>query len=401
MRTAITRIAALTIIALQAPVANSQQQLTPFRFTSFFLNQSKATIAQNGIDSGCEENDTCEFSNGSRWEPLLAFGQPRENSVRKRSNNSVTASEKAHSHMQNNGPETTNTYATRDYEPDEYLKRARELAKADMQSSARTIIELTTKSIMITETADAYNVRGTAKGYLGDREGEIQDYTQALKLDPGYFKAYHNRGNARRQSGDEPGAFEDIQQALELKPDYLPSLKSRAVLNHERGRSNEALSDIEQVLRLDSSDPEVYLIRAGMNADSQRYLEAIRDCRISISLAPSREALGICAYSNLHAQHYQEALNDFDILITLIDDRDAKNNAIIARSTAAIAIGDNHAAIRDLSKLILNENPSPLAFAVRGQAFMGIDKQEKACQDWNKAKEQGEESVVILLKQYC
>ncbi len=331
----------------------------------------------------------------------MPLRQQGEAPYRKDSEHSFASPENQQTHKQNKVPSAQTSNTHKENANDEYLTRARELAKTDMHRSARQIIELTTKSIMVDETPDAYNVRGAAKGYLGDRQGEIQDYTQAVTLDPGYFKAYHNRGNARRQSGDKQGAFEDMQRALALKPDYLPSLKSRAVLYHEKGMSNNAMLDLEQALIINPSDPEIFLIRAGIYAESQRHTEAIRDCRLSISLAQSQDALGICAYSNLYAQRYQEALDDFDVLITLLDNTNSRNDAIISRSTAAIALGDIDAVIRDLSKIILSGYDSPSAFAVRGQAYIARGERENACQDWKRAQKQGAESVNILLKRYC
>jgi tetratricopeptide (TPR) repeat protein len=51
---------------------------------------------------------------------------------------------------------------------------------------------------------------------LGDKKGAIEDYNQALQINPNYAKAYYLRGVARALSGDKKGAIEDFQKAADL-----------------------------------------------------------------------------------------------------------------------------------------------------------------------------------------
>ncbi|WP_082801150.1 tetratricopeptide repeat protein [Cylindrospermopsis raciborskii] len=46
--------------------------------------------------------------------------------------------------------------------------------------------------------------------------GAIDDYTQAIKLNPNDALAYYNRGIARSNLGDNQGAIADLQKAADL-----------------------------------------------------------------------------------------------------------------------------------------------------------------------------------------
>lgn len=66
--------------------------------------------------------------------------------------------------------------------------------------------------------AKAHYYRAIAKDNLCDYKGAIEEYTQALSMNPNYARAYINRGYAKDRLGDSKGAIEDWEQALKLNP---------------------------------------------------------------------------------------------------------------------------------------------------------------------------------------
>ena len=62
---------------------------------------------------------------------------------------------------------------------------------------------------------DAYN-RGGVYGKKGDRDKEIVEYTEAIRLKPDFAEAYYNRGVAYEGKGDKSKADEDIAKAKAL-----------------------------------------------------------------------------------------------------------------------------------------------------------------------------------------
>ena len=67
----------------------------------------------------------------------------------------------------------------------------------------------------VTLDAEAYYNRGLDKYLLRDNQGAIEEYNQAIQINPRYAEAYINRGNAKSALGD-PSAAADLQKAAEL-----------------------------------------------------------------------------------------------------------------------------------------------------------------------------------------
>ncbi|MFQ3679859.1 MAG: tetratricopeptide repeat protein, partial [Pseudanabaenaceae cyanobacterium] len=58
--------------------------------------------------------------------------------------------------------------------------------------------------------------RGNTKSALGDNQGAIADYDQALRLQPDLAEAYNNRGIVKSALGDKRGAISDLREGARL-----------------------------------------------------------------------------------------------------------------------------------------------------------------------------------------
>jgi tetratricopeptide (TPR) repeat protein len=58
--------------------------------------------------------------------------------------------------------------------------------------------------------------QGHNKGRRGLYKEAVEDFTQAIKINPDFAEAYIARGHARNGVGDKPGQLQDFQKAVDI-----------------------------------------------------------------------------------------------------------------------------------------------------------------------------------------
>lgn len=112
----------------------------------------------------------------------------------------------------------------------------------------------------------------------------VQEFSQALRLDPNNVDAYYHRAEARMEQGQNRLALEDLNAALRLAPQDADALYLRGVLHEDAREYRQALADYQQAARLDPEDWEslnnvAWLLAAAPQAelrDGQRAVTAAR-----------------------------------------------------------------------------------------------------------------------------
>jgi len=73
------------------------------------------------------------------------------------------------------------------------------------------------QTFFVSKAADAFYDSGKLYHIDGQHELAIQDYTEAIRLDPEYAKAYNNRGLTYQSLGQVEEAERDFAKAKELR----------------------------------------------------------------------------------------------------------------------------------------------------------------------------------------
>jgi tetratricopeptide (TPR) repeat protein len=85
------------------------------------------------------------------------------------------------------------------------------------------------------DLAAAFNNRGLAYDNKKEYDRAIQDYDQAIKLNPNNAHAFNNRGLAYANKGDNDRAIQDYDQAIKLNPNDAVAIKNLADAVAKRG----------------------------------------------------------------------------------------------------------------------------------------------------------------------
>lgn len=98
--------------------------------------------------------------------------------------------------------------------------------------------------------ATAFDNRGVAYRLKGEYDHALQDYEQAIQLNPSNANAYNNRGIIYRIKGEYGRAIADYDEAIWLKKgDFPAAYYNRALANADRGEYELSLRDFDVVMR--------------------------------------------------------------------------------------------------------------------------------------------------------
>ena len=115
-----------------------------------------------------------------------------------------------------------------------------------------------TLEIKIERSADAYYGRGLNYLRRGDFNLAVEDYTQAIELDPNYHRAYFGRGSAHTGLGNYKESIEDYTLAISLRSDYTEAYINRGNVYRSLERFDEAFADYQRALELAPGNLNAY-----------------------------------------------------------------------------------------------------------------------------------------------
>src|ERR1700690_2170341 len=110
--------------------------------------------------------------------------------------------------------------------------------------------------------AFTFSNRGVAYYERGEYDRAIQDFEQAIELNPKYALAFNNRCAAYHDKGEYDRAIQDCNQALKFNPKYADALFNRGNTYQVKGQYDRAIQNYDQAIKLNPNHAGAYYNRS-------------------------------------------------------------------------------------------------------------------------------------------
>jgi tetratricopeptide (TPR) repeat protein len=198
------------------------------------------------------------------------------------------------------------------------------------------------------QTAEALNMRGNALREQGDLSGALEQYTQAVTVQPDYAIAYNNRGWAQFLLDEDDAALADYTLAISYDPSLAYAFNNRGLLYQYRGDLTLAAQDFERALALG-------LAPADWAEYNLNLVELVENRTAPLALDPN---------------------------ITPVTTNNAID-ALLNEGIAADARRDWSATVAIMSEVLASDPNNSTAFYLRGRSYIALDRFAEAFADFD------------------
>jgi len=137
-------------------------------------------------------------------------------------------------------------------------------------------------------SAISYNYRGFALSAKGEYDKAIEDFDEAIRLDPTNAAACNNRGLAWSGKGEYDKAIRDYNKAVRIDPKLAAAFNNRGfALSSSKGEHDKAIKDYNEAVRLDPTFAAAFNNRGLAWGYKGEYDKAIKDYNEAIRLDPT------------------------------------------------------------------------------------------------------------------
>jgi tetratricopeptide (TPR) repeat protein len=210
------------------------------------------------------------------------------------------------------------TSEMRDHPKDSFPILMRAAVWHDKKEPARALEDYTEAIRIDPRNAALYCNRGYLLGEQNEFDKAIADFSEAIRLDPHDPIAYLHRGHAWSEQHQYDKAVADFNETIRLNPQNAYAFRSRGHSWLDKGDKNAALADFTEAIRLDPREVTAHINRGLVWQSKQEAEKALADFDEAIRLDPR----SVGAYLDRgtvweQKRQFDRALTDYEHAIRL------------------------------------------------------------------------------------
>lgn len=239
---------------------------------------------------------------------------------------------------------------------------------------------------------EALTGRGIAKHHLGDNDGALADFDEAIKW-MGKWEAepYVARGMLYADLRDPQRALAEFQRAIEVDARHVGAHFQHGLANHTIKNYLGAMRDFDEVIRLEPDNVGAYFNLGLAQRAAGKFSNAIASFDKAIQREPTHlRSHYFRGIANHESGNNAAAIADYDQTIAI---NSKYASAYLQRAAARIELSDFKAALADIDTAIELENQSVQAIARK--AFLLATWEDSALRDAKLAGELANRALEI------
>lgn len=167
------------------------------------------------------------------------------------------------------------------------LYRRRGSAYLETGKSPEAIVDFSEAIRLKPGYALAFYERGRAELSLGNRDRARADYDAAIQHGPRYWLANVSRGYLRLINGDFEGAIADFSRAIEIEPNNAVAFNNRGLAWSKKGDPANALADYSVAINLNDRYALAFANRGHLHEGLGKLDQARADFTMALSFDPT------------------------------------------------------------------------------------------------------------------
>ena len=231
--------------------------------------------------------------------------------------------------------------------------------------------------------AEEWKKRGDEQSNLGDFEGAIDSYNQAIALKPDFHQAFSNRGISKYFLKQFEEAIDSYNQAIALKAEFHETLFNRGLAQGKLEKFEAAIDSFNQAILIKPDKHEAFLERAVAEVKLERFEEAIASLDNALEFKPDHsEAWNYRGLALGKLGRLEDAIASFDNALEFKPDyHEAWKN----RGSVLSKLGRLEDAIASFDKALEFKPDYHEAWKSRGGALSNLGRLEDAIASYDKA----------------